>query len=153
MDKTNGSRTHMYHTCTRTHMYHTCTYTLPVILEPYKHRNYCKHNTTLFPVLLQTILFSGVAWSLLCLLSSATAALQDGRGKLKPRAATPSRVAASASGVKRNACVCVAALSVRLLFCPVGSAAVFFVGATVAVLSCISACGWRYRRVLRLRNC
>ena len=27
----------------------------------YKHRNYCKHNTTLFPVLLQAILFSGFA--------------------------------------------------------------------------------------------
>ena len=53
MDKTNGSRTHMHH---------TCTYTLPVILEPhtcYKHRNYCKHSTTLFPVLLQAMLFSG----------------------------------------------------------------------------------------------
>ncbi len=41
----------------------------------------------------------------------------------------------------------------RLLFCPVGSAAVFFVGATVAVLSCNSVCGWLYSRVLRLRNC
>ena len=81
MDKTNGSRTHNHH---------TYTYTLPVILEPhtcYKHRNYYKHSTTLFPVLLQAILFSGVAWSLLCLLSSTTAGLQDGRGKLKPRVA------------------------------------------------------------------
>jgi hypothetical protein len=42
-------------------MHHTCTYTLPVILQPhtcYKHRNYCKHSTTLFPVLLQAVLFS-----------------------------------------------------------------------------------------------
>jgi hypothetical protein len=70
MDKTNGATTHSHH---------TCTYTLPVILEPhtcYKHRNYCKNSTTLFPVLLQAILFSGVAWSLLCLLSSTTAGLQ-----------------------------------------------------------------------------
>jgi len=101
----------------------------------YKHRNYCKNSTTLFPVLLQAILFSGVAWSLLCLLSSATTGLQDGRGKLKPRAATPSRAAASVSGVKRNACVCVVALSVRLLFCPVGSAAVFFACSSSAQLS------------------
>jgi hypothetical protein len=79
--------------------------------------------------------------------------LHDGQARSKSSAGTPSRAVASASGVKRNASVCVAALSVRLLFCPVGCASVFFVGATVAVLSCSSARGWLYSRVLRLRNC
>jgi hypothetical protein len=42
---------------------------------------------------------------------------------------------------------------VCLLFCLVGSAAVFFVGETVAARSCSSACGWLYSRVLRRHNC
>jgi hypothetical protein len=101
----------------------------------------------LFSTVLLT-LFDGLADVLLNMI-----VLYDGQARSQSSAGTPSRAVASASGVKRNACVCVAALSVRLLFCPVGSATVFFVGATVAVLSCNSARGWLYSRVLRLRNC
>ena len=61
--------------------------------------------------------------------------LHDGQAGSQSSAGTPSRAVASASGVKRNACVCVAALSVRLLFCPVGSAAVFFACSSSAQLS------------------
>ena len=38
----------------------------------------------------------------------------------------------------------------RLLFCLVGSASVFFVGATAGARSISSACGWIYSRVLHV---
>jgi hypothetical protein len=61
--------------------------------------------------------------------------LHDGQTRSQSSAGTPSRAVASTYGVKRNACVCVAALSVRLLFCPVGCAAVFFACSSSAQLS------------------
>jgi hypothetical protein len=84
--------------------------------------------------------------------------LHDGQARSQSSAGTPSRAVASASGVGEKKCL-------RVCSCPLGVPSllpgwlcsrvlrVFFVGATVAVLSCNSTRGWIYSRVLRLRNC